>query len=88
MKISKEKIEEVDEEKKAVSYSVIDGDLLQAYKNFKAKLVVEGKGEGSLVKWSCEFEKANDEVPPPDLLKDFAISNFRELDDYLLKPQA
>ncbi|CAA2971120.1 MLP 423 [Olea europaea subsp. europaea] len=82
---SKEKIEVVDEEKKSVSYSVIDGDLLKYYKNFKAHLVVTPKGGGSLVKWSCEFDKASEEVPNPDLMKDFAVKNFQDLDAFLLK---
>jgi len=88
VRVSKERIDEVDEEKRMVAYSVIGGDLLEVYKHFRARLVVEKKEEGSLVKWSCEYERAKEEVPPPDLLIEFALSNFRELDEYLLKPQA
>ncbi|KAL8137738.1 hypothetical protein V2J09_003739 [Rumex salicifolius] len=85
---SKEKIEEVDVENKTVSYSVIDGELLEILKKFKAKLVVSAncKGEGSLVKWSLEYEKAKEEVPDPDLLTEFATTNFKDLDAYLCDP--
>ncbi|XP_057949161.1 MLP-like protein 423 [Malania oleifera] len=82
---SKEKIDAVDEGSKTVAYSVIDGELLKYYKNFKAKLCVVQKGEGSLVKWGCEFEKASEEVSDPDLIKDFAVMNFKGLDAYALK---
>ncbi|XP_027099500.2 MLP-like protein 423 [Coffea eugenioides] len=82
---SKEKIEFVDEGNKTVRYSVIEGDLLKFYKLFKATLVVSPKGDGSLVKWICEFEKTSDEIPNPDIIKDFAAKNFQELDAYLLK---
>ncbi|XP_011086520.1 MLP-like protein 423 [Sesamum indicum] len=81
---TKEKIEVVDEGKKMLSYSVIGGDILKYYKNFKAHLSVSPKDEGSWVKWSCEFEKASEEVPNPDLVRDFAIKNFQDLDAYIL----
>ncbi|GFY88319.1 hypothetical protein Acr_06g0002590 [Actinidia rufa] len=80
---TKEKIEAVDEEKKTLSYSVIDGDLLKFYKNFKATLVVSPKGEGSSVKWDCEFQKASEEIPDPNLIRDFAAKTFQDLDAYL-----
>ena len=64
---------------------MIEGDLLKFYKLFKATLVVSPKGDGSLVKWICEFEKTSDEIPNPDIIKDFAAKNFQELDAYLLK---
>lgn len=80
---TKEKIEAVDEENKTFAYSVIGGDLLKYYKNFKAHLTVSPKGEGSLVKWASEFEKAHEEIPDPNLIRDFAVKNFQDLDAYL-----
>ena len=82
----KEKIEIVDEEKRTLSYSVIEGDLLKYYKNFKAHLVVTPKveGKGSTVTYSCEFEKASEEAPEPSLIGDFAAKNFQELDAFIL----
>ncbi|KGN51827.1 MLP-like protein 423 [Cucumis sativus] len=84
VKESKERIEAVDEEKKTVSYSVIEGDLLKYYKSFKGHIAVIPKEEenGSSVKWSCEFEKASEEIPDPHAIKDFVVKNFMELDDY------
>lgn len=86
VKVSKETIDMVDEANKAVAYRVIDGDLLKYYQNFKCILTVspKGDGEGSLVKWSCEFEKAHEQVPEPSIIKDFAVKNFQELDAYVL----
>ncbi|KAK3442356.1 hypothetical protein EUGRSUZ_B02546 [Eucalyptus grandis] len=85
VKVSKEKIDGVDEADKVVTYSVIDGDLLKYYKNFNGSIKVIPKGDGSLVKWSCGFEKASDEIPDPHVIKDFAIQNFKELDEFILK---
>nr|WAK98684.1 MLP-like protein 423 [Nicotiana benthamiana] len=81
---AKEKIESVDEGNKTVVYSVIDGETMKYYKSFKGSLTVSPKGDGSLVKWCCEFEKASDEVPEPQLIKDFAVKNFKDLDAYLI----
>lgn len=69
-----------------VSYSVIEGDLLKYYKSFKGHIVVSPKedGSGSSVKWSCEFEKASEEVPDPHVIKDFVVKNFLEVDAYAL----
>ena len=85
VKVSKERIEEADEGKQFVTYRVIDGDLLKYYKDFKGTINVISQGEGSLVKWSCIFEKASDEVPDPHVVKDFAILNFKEVDEFTLK---
>ena len=85
MKVSREKIEVVDPATKTFSYSIIDGDLLKYYKSFKGHVTVVPKEEGSLVKWGCEFEKTCEEIPDPDAIKDFAIKNFKELDEYFLK---
>ncbi|CAI9285923.1 unnamed protein product [Lactuca saligna] len=85
MKTVKERIEEVDEPNMKVVYSVIDGDLMQYYKTFKAIIVVIPEGEGSIVKWFCEYEKANDEVPDPCMITDLVAKNFQAVDAYLLK---
>ncbi|KAK9707099.1 hypothetical protein RND81_07G172800 [Saponaria officinalis] len=85
--MSKEKIDVIDDATKTLAYTVLEGDAMEYYKEFKAKVVVEEKGDGSLVKWSCEFEKAKEEESPltPDHLKEFAVATLKKLDDYLLK---
>ncbi|KAF3341255.1 pollen allergen-like protein [Carex littledalei] len=44
----------MEEENELVSYSVIDGEILNLYKNFKATLSITPKGEGSLIKWTLQ----------------------------------
>lgn len=85
VKESEEKLDIVDEAEKKLSYSVTGGDLLKYYKNFKATLVITSKGEGSLVKWTCHFDKASEEIPDPNIIKEFAVKNFKELDEYIHK---
>lgn len=82
---TKERIELVDEEKKTLSYSFLEGEILKYYKNFKAIVSVSTKGDGALIKYAAEFDKASEEVPDPDLFRDFAVKLFQDLDAYLLK---
>ncbi|GMH27627.1 hypothetical protein Nepgr_029470 [Nepenthes gracilis] len=83
---SKERIDEVDEAKKTMGYSVIEGELLNYFKSFKAKVAVAPKApEGSVVTWTCEYEKTSEEVSEPEHLKDFAGQTFEELDAFLIK---
>ncbi|XP_015956823.1 MLP-like protein 423 [Arachis duranensis] len=81
-----ERIEDVDDAKRTIIYSVIDGDLLKYLKSYKGYISVTPKGDdnGSIVKWSCEYVKASQEVPEPILIKEFAYKIFPNVDDYLL----
>ncbi|PIA40418.1 hypothetical protein AQUCO_02500252v1 [Aquilegia coerulea] len=82
----KERIEEANDTNKSLSYSVIDGELLGLYKTFKVSLQVVPKGDGSLVKWSLEFEKASEQIPEPSFVKTFTVQTFEGLDAYIQKP--
>ncbi|KAE8698895.1 hypothetical protein F3Y22_tig00110597pilonHSYRG01037 [Hibiscus syriacus] len=82
-KVSKEKIESVDEAEKIYVYSIFEGDLMKYYMSFIAKIVAVPKGESSLIKWSCQFEKVSEEIPDPSIIKEFVVKNFVEIDDYL-----
>lgn len=84
MTFEKERLEIADEANKTVGYTVIDGELLNFYKVFKATFQVVPKGEGCLVKGSFEYEKAADEVPEPDNVRVLAEQTFKDLDAYLL----
>ncbi|KAE9597043.1 hypothetical protein Lal_00008010 [Lupinus albus] len=83
VKSSKEKIEAADDEKKTVSYTIIDGDLLQYYKKFRGHISVTPNENGSEVKWCAEYEKAAHDVPDPTIIKDFVVKNFLEVDAYI-----
>jgi hypothetical protein len=85
---AKEKLELADDDNKVVSYSVVDGELVSFYKNFKITLKVVPAKEGdagAVVNWAMEFDKASDQVPDPDVIKETASKTFHDLDDYLLK---
>ncbi|CAK9318404.1 unnamed protein product [Citrullus colocynthis] len=48
-KSTKEIVEEVDEEKNSITFTVIEGELLEEYKGFKFKLQCIPKEKGSVV---------------------------------------
>jgi hypothetical protein len=85
---AKEKVEVADDEKKVVSYSVVDGELVSFYTNFRVTVQVTPstkEGEGAVVNWTMVFDKASEQVPEPDVIKETAAKTFHDLDDYLLK---
>ena len=86
---AKEKVEVADDEKKVVSYSVVDGELVSFYTNFRVTVQVtpstkEGEA-GAVVNWTMDFDKASEQVPDPDVIKETAAKTFHDLDEYLLK---
>ncbi|KAL1355274.1 hypothetical protein HN51_007326 [Arachis hypogaea] len=88
VKSSKERIEAADDEKKTVSYAVIEGDLLEYYKKFKGHIAVTTADNGCEVKWTAEYEKTCHEIPDPSAVKDFAVKNFLEVDQYIIQQAA
>lgn len=81
---AKVKVEAVDEENKSITLVALDGDLVKLYSSFKAKLHVFKASNGSgQVKWSIEFEKANQSAPIPSRYLDLVIMISKGLDAYL-----
>ncbi|XP_051145952.1 MLP-like protein 423 [Andrographis paniculata] len=58
---------------------------LKSENNFNWKTMVSSKGDGSMVKWSCNYDKANEYFPNSDIIKEFTFKKFQELDAYLIK---
>ncbi|KAF8083018.1 hypothetical protein N665_0795s0015 [Sinapis alba] len=80
----KEKIE-VDEENKSVSFIAMEGDVLEHYKSYKITLDVVPRGDGvCIAKWKWEYEKLNDDVPPPTKYIAFVADYTRDLETRLL----
>ncbi|CAI0448742.1 unnamed protein product [Linum tenue] len=60
---------------------------MKEYKNFK--LVVQATpqsgGEWSLVHWTLEYEKLNEEIPEPFSLLQFVVHTSKDIDDHHTK---
>lgn len=72
--IAKQTIEAIDKENKLVTFTVFGGDLMKLYKVFKMIVPVIEEGKANYVKWIMEYEKANENVPSPNILMDFGIA--------------
>ncbi|KAG6398806.1 hypothetical protein SASPL_140277 [Salvia splendens] len=86
--IIKERIEVVDDKKKILGYSILESDILEYYKNFKVVIYVGSnpKSDGALVKYTAEFNKANENVVVDlDIYKAFVVKLYMAVDAYLLK---
>ncbi|KAK9106061.1 hypothetical protein Scep_022905 [Stephania cephalantha] len=83
---TKEKIEEIDDKTRSITYKVIEGEIMDIYRSFSMKIQVsEKEGGGSLVKWFVEFDKANEAVPSPNHFMNLLDIASKKLDAYLLK---
>ncbi|KAJ0545321.1 putative Bet v I/Major latex protein [Helianthus annuus] len=74
LKVAKEVIEAIDEEKKLARFKVIGGDILEAYKTFSITLHVETHGDENLVTWTFYYEKLNENIRDPDSLMELCIN--------------
>lgn len=77
-------VESIDEENKSITYKIIDGEIAQNYKVFKSTAQVTPKGNGCLVKWTIEYEKANEDVPTPNKYCEFTTNMSKAVEAYLL----
>ncbi len=72
-------------ENKSVTLTALDGHALNIYKNYKAINQIVPKSEGDSVKVTLEYEKLNENVPPPTKYLDFIVDVFEVIDAHLLK---
>ncbi|KAK6157595.1 hypothetical protein DH2020_011843 [Rehmannia glutinosa] len=84
VRVTKEIIEAIDEEKKLVTFKVIEGDLTELYKNFKFIVHVDTSGEDNLVTWTLEYEKLNEDVPDPHTLMDYLLKVTKDIETHHL----
>ncbi|GAU40744.1 hypothetical protein TSUD_14290 [Trifolium subterraneum] len=72
---------EVDEVNKTITYVAVGGNVLELYKNYKAVVKVENRN----LKLRIEYEKLDDDTPPPKKYQQFIINIVRDLDGNLVK---
>ncbi|CAI9096008.1 OLC1v1032068C1 [Oldenlandia corymbosa var. corymbosa] len=83
--VAKEIIEAIDEEKKSVTYKVIEGDLMELYKSFAITVHVDTVGENNLVTWTFEYEKLHEGIPDPNSLLELGIQLTKEIETHHLQ---
>ncbi|MCL7047180.1 hypothetical protein MKW94_021576 [Papaver nudicaule] len=72
-----------------ITHTVIEGDLTIGYPSFAAAFhitPIQGGGSNkSMVKWSVEYEKENEDVPAPTSFMKLMDAFFEELDATLVE---
>ncbi|KAL4626400.1 hypothetical protein ACB092_05G093200 [Castanea dentata] len=81
--MSKEVMEPVDDKNHSLTFKVIGGILLELYKSFKFVVQATPKGEGSLVRWTLEYEKLHVDDPESNTMLEFAIGLTKDMDAQL-----
>ncbi|CAK9318403.1 unnamed protein product [Citrullus colocynthis] len=84
-RVTKEIIEEVDEENNSITFKVIGGDITEEYKDFRIKIQCIPKNRGSIVHWTLEYEKLHDEIPDSYNLLQFCVSVSKDIDVHLIE---
>ncbi|KAG8637497.1 MLP-like protein 328 [Manihot esculenta] len=75
----------IDDEKKTLTFIGLEGDLLKIYKVFNIIWQFTTKGQGSLSKVIIEYEKLNENVPPPNNYLDLVVTITKEIDEGISK---
>ncbi|GJT16959.1 kirola-like protein [Tanacetum coccineum] len=83
--VAKTLVHDIDEAKKSVTLKVLEGDLLELYKNFFLHIHVDTNGLEHLVTWTVEYEKLNPSNPDPDSLMDFYRKVTKDIETHHLK---
>ena len=66
------------------SRSVLDGEVLKDYKSYKFITQAIPKGEGCLVKWTAEYEKASEDGPDPRDYLELTVNVIKDIESHLL----
>ncbi|XP_026445023.1 MLP-like protein 423 [Papaver somniferum] len=83
-----EKIVSMDDESRTLIFSLIGGEAMQLYKTIQYTMSaapIKGNEQSCLVKWTLDYEKQNDDVPPPNHLVEFATYIIEGIASHLLK---
>ncbi|XWS34488.1 hypothetical protein CRYUN_Cryun21dG0042500 [Craigia yunnanensis] len=80
----KEKLVHVDDKNKTLVFRMLEGDVLNSYKSWNTILNITPMGEGTMVKWTMEFEKQIENIADPVKYADFFTIWTKNVDAYLL----
>ncbi|KAK9939837.1 hypothetical protein M0R45_016521 [Rubus argutus] len=81
---AKLKIQSIDDENRSITFGFLEGDFLKVYQSFKAKTqAIKAGNGGCIVKWTFEFEKANENAPDPKAFAELGDKVAKGLDAYL-----
>ncbi|KAL3849150.1 hypothetical protein ACJIZ3_011032 [Penstemon smallii] len=81
-KMAKELIQAIDEEKRMIKLKVLEGDVMEEFKEFIVTFHVETKGGIDLVTWTFEYETLNDDGEHPISLLAYFIAITKDIENH------
>ncbi|XP_023736649.2 kirola [Lactuca sativa] len=82
--VVKEVLQTIDKEKKSVSYNVIGGDIMDAFKTFLITVDVDTSEEESFVTLTFQYEKLDENLDAAESLMDFCVKVIADMENYYL----
>ena len=84
-KRAKQVIQAIDEEKRLIEFKMLEGDLMELYKEFVITIHEEKKGDAiDLVTWTLEYEMLNEDVEHPISLLSYFIDMTKDIEAHHL----
>ncbi|KAK4415469.1 MLP-like protein 28 [Sesamum alatum] len=80
---AKQVLQDIDKEKKQIAWNMLEGDLLELYKNTLITVHVETKEGIDFVTWTIDYELLNADNPHPISLLNFFIEFTKELEAHI-----
>ncbi|KAH6755636.1 hypothetical protein C2S52_010250 [Perilla frutescens var. hirtella] len=81
--IAKQVLQDIDKEKKQISWRTVEGDLLEVYKKMVITAHVETKGGVDFITWTLDYELINADSPHPLRFLNFFIELTKELESHI-----
>lgn len=81
-KVVKVVVDDINKEKRLVTFKAFEGHLIEEYKAFKATLHIENEGDNNLVIWTIEYEKQNEEIQEPFSYLQLATNLTKDVDTH------
>ncbi|KAL3831048.1 hypothetical protein ACJIZ3_019850 [Penstemon smallii] len=81
--IAKEMIQDINLEKKQISFKMVEGDLMELHKNMIITMHVETKGGVDFVTWTIEYELHSEENPHPLSFLNFLIEFTKDVETHI-----
>ncbi|KAK7405721.1 hypothetical protein VNO78_07329 [Psophocarpus tetragonolobus] len=83
-----ETIESIDVENKTITFKLYGEDIDDKFKVFKLIFEAIDKNDGSAaIRWSCEYERLNKDVPRPYGYMEFCTKCAEDVDAYFVKAE-
>ncbi|KAL0427002.1 UNVERIFIED_CONTAM: Kirola [Sesamum latifolium] len=80
---AKQLLHDIDDTKKQLSFKMLEGDLLELYKNMDITIHVETKGGVDFITWTISYELINLDNPHPLSLLNFFIEFTKEIEAHI-----